>query len=767
VIAVLTGYLAVLALWPGVRDHVPAALRWFGEPNSWLTIAIVVAALAALGAMLSRSHGARRPGAPIAIVVGLVLISAGLGAASYWRCHDDSNPVFFTPLIWTAALVKGGDPERSLRVGAPACPSPTPVALDIAELCALAAVFLSVIGVAVALFQSRLDRLRVYFAHSVTAVVDLDDDAISMVSAIAHTLDRRSTLVVITSDPDRACVREARTAGARVITIDYTRPQALRALPVWHKLDRIYLLATDPSVNLQRLATITDAVAKARDQQRIPLIVRIDDPWQASTWRAAHFGGSNTQWAADTVGRYEVTARRLLDAVTADPAIERVLLCGTSQLTLALCAGLAQRQLEADYEADDVAKAPAVTLIAEDAEEFRHDHRHSRTQLGLPADLPPIQALAKEPSVRTVSELLGDALRTAVIAVDADVDATFGTRLAARFPNAPIYAWDPNAGNAADGFSLIGRLRTYRLSLDLPGGQAQDNWERAARLIHDRYVARVTPPTAASLPWSELDEFYRGSNRRQVRNALWMVERIGRHTWNTLGSPDALTPAQLRGLKPLEQLRLMGFDRVTSLAMAKAEHEDWRRYCKEAGWRYGLVRDENRKIHDKLQDWATIEADPNRLEASLDSLAATLTGLHELGYRSRPANGEPDDAGWRRFHRTGTVIARKRDQPWSWTTRSGDTLHAQAGDWELRDADGDDRWSVRDDIFRASYEHLDGERWQSRGSVRARPAHDGEVVDTLEGPVTAPAGGWVVWGEAGDRWAVPADEFARRYAESD
>ena len=30
------------------------------------------------------------------------------------------------------------------------------------------------------------------------------------------------------------------------------------------------------------------------------------------------FGGSQTRWAADTVGKYEVTAERLLDWITAE-----------------------------------------------------------------------------------------------------------------------------------------------------------------------------------------------------------------------------------------------------------------------------------------------------------------------------------------------------------------------------------------------------------------------------------------------------------------
>jgi hypothetical protein len=106
-------------------------------------------------------------------------------------------------------------------------------------------------------------------------------------------------------------------------------------------------------------------------------------------------------------------------------------------------------------------------------------------------------------------------------------------------------------------------------------------------------------------------------------------------------------------------------------------------------------------------------------------------------------------------------------QPWTWTTRSGDTLTAQAGDWEVHEGGNGQAWSVRDDIFRARYEHIEGDQWRRRGVVTARPARAGEVVETLEGRVTAADGDWVVRGEQGDQWPVPADEFARRYETAD
>jgi hypothetical protein len=765
VAALLLTYLAALALFPRLLDGLPSVLAWFGRPHSAATMAIVTLVLVALAATLFRSRGPEQAGAPVALVAGLAMISLVLALASYWNCHDATHPRFFTMLEWTAGLVKGGTGTQSLDAGP--CPLPTPVALEIARLSALAAVFLGVAGIAAAVFRSRIDVLRVRAARSVTVVVGIDDDAVPMVEAVARTLRRGETLVVVTGLPDRQCVRVARRLGARVVTTDLHRPGALASLPLWGKLDRLYLLSSDPSTNLRRLAEVTSGKAKNHERQRIPLIVRIDDPWQAMAWRAQHFGAADKRWAADAVGKYEVTARRLLDEITADRAVERLLVCGASQLTLALCADMTQRQLEYDYfsAAADVAP-PTVTLVADRAEEYKSDHEFLCRQIALPALH--VSAIGASPSVGQLLSLIqqGSPERTAVVLVDGGgLEAGTGTRLAARVPTTPIWAWDPEAEVTDDRVSLLGRLHTFRLSMDLPDGQAQDAWERAARLIHDRYAAGTDRATAATVPWSQLDEFYRGSNRRQVRNALWMVEEIGGHTWNTFGGPtDPVSTAALRGRSPAEQLRLMGIDGPTALAMARAEHEDWCRYLRTHGWRYGPVRSDADRVHDKLVDWAIVEADANMRDRALASLAATLSKLRELGYRSRPVD---DTLPWQHFHRTGTVIAERRDDGWTWSTRSGETMQAGAGDWAVRDPDVDHWWSVRDDIFRERYEHVEGAIWRRVGIVSARPAADGEVVSTLEGPVTASAGDWVIEGEAGERWPVPGDEFGRRYRSAD
>jgi hypothetical protein len=772
---VLLGWLCILAARPSAADWLPKRLTWFGQPGSSTTIAIVVTVIVALCVLSFHSHSARRSrNVPVVVVAGLAATGAVLGFSSYWHCHDPTHPVFFQPLIWTVSLVKGGIIDFTL--GKQTCPSPTPDALWVGRLTALGAIFTGLAGVVIALFRSQVDRLRASLANSVTAVIGIDDETRSMISAIAGTLDRSSTLVVVTGGPDEPGAVEARIHGGRVVSVDFSVPDSLKSLSLWRNLERLYLMSPDPSTNQQRLDTITRALSAVGHRQRLPLTVRIDDPWQAEAWRAEQLGGSDTRWAADAVGKYEVTARWLLENIIAAQTIQHVFVCGTSELTLALCADLTRHKLEYDYYSEPGATAlPALTLVGEDAEEYLQDHEFHRKQVGFMSTGPTIDATPHPPTVSVVMRLIGESggAGNAVIFVDDKVSGpsnarSTGTRLAARFPTMPIYIWDIDAQMAEDPLPIVGRLRTYRLALDVPEGQAQDVWERAAKLIHQRYVADIGPepnPPPARLPWAELDEFYRESNRRQVRNALWMVEQIAEHTWNTWGNPPKpLSLHDMAGLTALQRLARMGFDHDSAMRMAKAEHESWCRYYRRNHWKYGAVRDDKNRVHNKLVDWPVVkdgeelaEAEKDVLNAAVTSLAATLWSLRQLGYRSRPV--------WKWFTRIGTVTAEQRSTPWTWTSHSGQTMQANAGDWQVQ-ADGR-TWSVREDIFRTSYEHVDGNQWRRRGDVFARPAQPSETIKTLEGPTTAADGDWVVRGADGEEWPVPAQEFAERYTELD
>ncbi|OBG35061.1 hypothetical protein [Mycobacterium sp. E3198] len=862
-VALLVVAVALIACLAVFASHYqrrwPRWMVWLAQGGDWVPVVLVSAVIALLCIvtyLLRRNRSS--VAVPVMIVVGLTVTSLVLGLNSFWRCTNRDHPTLIGPLLWTVSLVKGGIGDESLD-GA-GCPKPTPAALEVARLTIVAAIFISLVGVAAAAFRAQSDRLRAGWARWVTVVVDVDDESASMVGPISRTLRSGSALVLMTDNAEQACVAESRRLGARIVQVSFDRLETLVTQRFWRRLSGLYLLSADPSSNLLRLSVISNRLAPVATKRRIPLIVRIDDPWLAEAWRAQkygqHGGDSDHLWAADTVSKYEATARRLIEEILRNKSVRRIIVCGTSQLTLALCAEMAQRHAERCFHAAEGEPGlPALTLVAPDADEYVRDHEERHKRKGFASAPPPIDRVAAMPSAAAVGGVLGqtdgaDSVN-AVIVVDsaAAADPILGTRLAAGHPTMPIYMYDPAARIDAERVPVACELRTYRLGMALSDGQAHDNFERAAMLTHERYAASQEDRTKPSAqPWETLSDFYKGSNRRQLRNALWMVEKIAGHTWNagdvrhddvspeslqeldavihgetsraadpataaveTLqrlgfdqGAIDALAQAEwerwsrymrergwtwgparsvknkqderlvesweatladprlkgaaLKSLADAEialaKLKRLGFTEDAAYAMAQAEWEDWSRYLRSYGWSQGDERDESNKLHEKLvDDWEATVADPELKAAALKSLAGTLIELTNLGYRSRPM--------WKTYERVGTVTAKRHRRQWKCTTASGEPILASAGDWEVCD-DGHS-WPVRDDIFRASYRRIPGDRWERRGAVLARPARAGETVYTLDGPVIAGDDDIVVQGDRGEEWPVPSEEFRRRY----
>jgi hypothetical protein len=794
---VLVALLAVRARDATAPSGWPRWLEWYGRPSSSVSILLVLVVLAVTCALFIRSQGGHRTGTPVAIVAGLALVCVVLGMASYWNCHDGAeNPFFFTALMWTASLVKGaiGDPQ----IGSVGCPHPTPVALDVARLAALGVLFITVLGVVSAIFRDRLDRIRVFMAGAVTVIVGMDDDAVSMVRAIASDKRTYGTPIILTASPDRPCVQNSRKLGVRVVTVDFDREGTWTSLSLWDKLRRLYLLSSDATMNLVRLDLIKkridlDSRSTQGRQPHVPLVVRIDDPWQAESWRAQQMGAED-RWAPDAVGKYEVTATRLLDRIIAGDKVSRIIVCGTSQLTLALCADLAQRWLEYEF-CPTAAEPPTITLVAENAEEYRNDHEYHRGQLGLSSDHLVVEAIPHRPTTPFVKSLLNDEpgavpRKSAIIVVDADpiagssVDSSTASRLAALLPAVPIYAWDPNAEawdptaqrtveETGEELFLVGRLRTFRLTMDLPEGQAQDAWERAARLIHTEYLAaeagkaakaaeaarpaKPPEPSESAKPWDELSPFYKGSNHRAVLNVLWIVKTEGGHTWDTWGTAtETVTPDGFAGFPPIAQLKVLGFSEAAAKRMAEKEYASWYDYLDRDGWQWGPVKSDKDKTNPRMVQWDPKCKDEENqpLQDSLGTLADTLIALRRLGYRSRPE--------WRRYRRGGVVTARQRDEAWTWISPGNATMRAEPGDWEVSDGSGAS-WSVNKERFVETYEQIDDTQWRRTGTVLARLAVEGETVESLEGPQQAVADDWVVKGERGEQWLVPNEDFVKNY----
>ena len=770
-------YICALALDPELPERMPHRLWGFGSPGSHWSIAVVLAiplVLLGLRRLAGRPPFTSQPLLVIAAMAAIVLV---LGMSGYWRCHGDQAP-FFAPLAWTLALFLGN--VETFDGGACAV---MPVALEIARLLALVTTLTAALAAGLQLFRSQVDRLAVRRARALTVIVGIDDETVSMVRAILRSCDPAGTVVVLTGDVESAAARTVRQLGARLRNVNLAEPAELAQLTLWKRLDRLYLMSADPVDNLRRFNAADSIVSTGDVHRRIPLTVRIDDPWQAEVWRRSFLVSAERCWVADAVGKYEVTAAKLVRHMTtrsptdsADvPEATTVVLCGLYPLTYALVSELAQLEREQRlYQRPHVVTPSNVVIFAQEADSFVRDHL-ARQRRVAPADgMLTVVALDAEPTVEAITDhLTGADLSSYTIVLGDPALEMQGTRLASRFPQLRVYSASDAATSLID-ISIVGELFTFPIDMELDEDSPQDTWERAAELIHEHYSAGGPRDRPTTRSWKDLDPFYRQSNRRLLLNTLWMVEAIGGHTWNSLehlDSPQTL-PNDFAELDPMAQLEVLGFDEQTVERIVAAEHEDWRRYYEQAGWRHAEVRDDNRHRHDRLLPWdELLKRNPESAVAARKSLASTLLCLRNLGYRSvqkRTASTDPQqvaqsgDSQWRRYRRRGEVTAEKRDQPWTWTTLAGEIMQAAPGDWSVVDDSGQER-SVAAGVFESTHRQIGPRRYERCGTVLARRASRPELVRTLEGDVTANEGDWIVKGVRGEQWPVRDEQFRVGY----
>jgi hypothetical protein len=121
------------------------------------------------------------------------------------------------------------------------------------------------------------------------------------------------------------------------------------------------------------------------------------------------------------------------------------------------------------------------------------------------------------------------------------------------------------------------------------------------------------------------------------------------------------------------------------------------------------------------------------------------------------------ESEWLRYRRCGEVTAEKRPTEWTWSTRAGERMRAEADDWAVIDDAGRER-SVAAAVFESTYQQIGPNRYRRVGIVLAKRATSRQIVRTLEGDAVAEEGDWIIQGQSGERWPVPTDQFENSYA---
>ena len=697
----------------------------------------------------------------------LVLSVLVLAFPTYWSCPStDGQSRFWTQLTFALNTIIGDYRE---------CGTPTepryPLALQLARFLGPLAVVATAVGVVGRVFRAQIDRVRVRWARRLIVVVGLQEGGMPVLLELLGRRDEHTTVAVLVEGPADPVVERARLRGARVVVVNPQNGRRLQTLLCRggrFRVRTVHALAADVATNLAWADRIRTAAASSRAVLGLAprMIVRIDDPWQAEYWRRRSTfrrtePGQQIAWASDSLSTYEVTASLVVRRV-AGGGFDSIVLVGSSPLALAVCAELAQL----DREARLLGTVPdpglsRLVLVGPQAADLLTQHQLRQERFGNSAESQKIQVVPDEPTGGILRTLLQGQRRPAVILADSasPSSSTTATFLAASNAHWTIFDWSAATSGVAPE-PVMERLYPFGLTIDAPSDVPMDGWERAARMLHERYLVDLGPKRGTQPShrhWDEgLSTFLRDSNIRAVTTTISSAEQVGR-TWGPTAAGNASETGPADGPNEAELEK-----------MARLEHQSWLAHLRLVGWRFGAVKDDRDKVHPALREWT--ELDPDNREGARQQVRLALSTLEAIGYRPRPSTPyaqtaptrQEHDQGWRVVTRRGEVSATRATKAWTWQNSQGGTMHGQAGDWQVVDDRGQ-QWSVSDDVFHRTYHFVAGDRWRRGGTVLARPAVAEEVVESLEGRQTAMESDWVIKGSKGEEWLTSAAHFAENY----
>ncbi len=735
----------------------------------------------------------------MATVVSMVLIGGVLSTAALIPCRGGQTKT--AVVAWLLGLYLGNAPSVYGQPGS--CPGQPPLALQLGEVVCLGATLVGVVGAAAVLWRGPVSRLRARAVRDATVFTGLDPMTLPLLQRLAQTR-RPARIIVIEPDSNHPMLDEARATGARVMIGDPTSSRVLQpVLAGWHgcALSYLYALRQDVQENEAVLAAAQPILLRYRPHpERLPhLIARIDDPRHADHWRGWRCGTSS-RWLEDALSAQESTACALVNEIFRTRA-RQLLLCGDSTLALAILLELARRAWERrglidaaalghaahpeatgpgqagsdatspDAAADDagpheLAPLPVerVVLVDRRSEDLRREYLATSPHY-MAGTLPDVTA-RPDPWKDQLLAMLdgmtpGEAAETAVVIADALSEDGIheAGRVARLHPGIPVFV--PASDGAGASGAIFDRLRPFQRTLLVDGQVLEDTWTRVARHWHECYRLRHPPVpgeprTFTGRPWAELDDFIRQDNILELRSVMTEVVARGNRRWVPR---RAVLPGSFIELNDRELEEI-----------ARAEHTRWYQRRLKAGWTAGGGRTGtgtaagngavtgNARVNARVVPWDDLPAEYRA--SNVEYLRSQLAQLEGVGFMPIVPEGGPDGAA--EFERTGVVRAKQLQAHRRWTSRSGDELCGDAGDWRVVD-DGNDERTVRDLEFRASHEPLGGELWRRVGTFSAWRVSDRLVLRTMEGRGIAQAGDWVVEGHWGARWPVTDEQFRRTY----
>jgi hypothetical protein len=470
-----------------------------------------------------------------------------------------------------------------------ALPGPVPWELNVARFAAPIVAAFTILRVLAAILHEQIDLLRLRSVRDHVIVAGLGRKGTMLAAAL---LDGGARVVVVEADASDPALGMVREMGGMVVEGDARSPAILQRAGVG-RADTLVALCGEGGSNIE-IAAQARTLVDARRPHRLHCVVHVADPdlgLLLCVEELERYGDARVR--VDFVNVHAAAAQALLDAhpCFGPPVVgaPRVALVGgertASDLLLALARAWAIR-------GPDEGQRPTVTVVGMDhaaLASLRARHREIDRFLDV-EEATALESPAPDrwPDMAYVCPDDDDAAAAAAMTLRGLLvgrPATIVVALEARSGLAHLLDGirRPDGGPDLVTFGLLDEACR-------PEALLAGTTETLARALHDVYLAEVgadgDPDDPARLPWSELPEVLRESDRDQAAHVAVKLAAVGRVVAPLTDWDAALRP----------------FGEADVEVMSRLEHDRWVAERRRSGWRPG-PRDVSRRTTPYLVPW--------------------------------------------------------------------------------------------------------------------------------------------------------------------
>ncbi len=544
-----------------------------------------------------------------------------------------------------------------------------PWRLEVARFAAPLVIVVAGLSALMALFSDQLRRLLIRFFYRRHLIIcGLGQFGLRL--AIAYD-DIHKRVVVVDANPESLALSHCRERLIPVLTCDSTDPVVLRQAGVT-RARHLVAVCGDDGINGQIGLTVRQIRKEPYRRTGLKCTVHIDDERVCKLLEESEIfqvgGGDEEETPREPPVRIHylnvyrsgplVLLRQFSDSFRVrEEQAPHIILVGNDEVGLKLVIGAA-RAWWYDHrpEPDAVQHAPKfpVTLLAPDAMEHE---RSLRDQYRYLADACDLQSIPFDLSKADASSLPpldrnGWKASTAFVTYPDERDSLEATMQLAECLPSHVEIVVVTTGETGTITPLLDAIRldekyrnvrTFPLldAVVQPGFFDGDLVDDIAKARHDDYIkgqkmlGKYDPiANPKQLPWSQLDAETREANRAQANSFDHLLRARGYSVELT----DEWDP-------PLPK-----FTKEEIEVMAEEEHERWRKFMKEWGWKLGPERDDDKRIRPDLISWKELKDLPeweDLRETNRQFVTGTPAILARYGMAIVKRNSELTSAGSR------------------------------------------------------------------------------------------------------------------------